>query len=152
MHKHKNKDMCMHRMAYLTQFLIPALLNPMINKMVDEASAILLLICSHEVWFKVAYDWVMAWCLFLCLCRPCFHQSKLWHKHKHRHKHKHKKNKLIPFSCANCTNHHLPILVLHPLLDLPLQQVLLFSFLPVGHSVKSLLLSKSYKLSKADTL
>ena len=54
--------------------------------------------------------------------------------------------------CINCTNHHLPILVLHPLLDLPLQQVLPFSFLPVEHSIKSLLLSKSYKLCKADTL
>ena len=148
MHKHKNKDMCTRRMAYLTQFSIPAVLNPMINKMADEGSAILLLICFHEVWFKLAYDWSTAFCLFLCLCRPRFHQSKLWHKHKH----KHKKNKLIPFSCANCTNHHLPILVLHPLLDLPLQQVLPFSFLPVGHSIKSLLLSKSYKLSKADTL
>ena len=131
--------MCTHRMAYLTQFSIPALLNPMINKMADEGSAILLLICFHEVWFKVAYDWVTALCLFLCLCRPRFHQSKLRHKHKH----KHKKNKLIRFSCANCTNHHLPILVLHLLLDLPLQQVLPFSFLPVGHSIKSLLLSKS---------
>ena len=138
--------MCTRRMAYLTQFSIPAVLNPMINKMADEGSAILLLICFHEVWFKVAYDWVTA-CLFLCLCRPHFHQSKL----RHQHKHKHKKNKLIRFSCANCTNHHLPILVLHPLLDLPLQQVLPFSFLPVGHSIKSLLLSKSYKLSKADT-
>ena len=27
--------------AYLTEFSIPALLNPMINKMADEASAIL---------------------------------------------------------------------------------------------------------------
>ena len=43
-------------MAYLTQFSIPAVLNPMINKMVDEVSAILLLICSHEVWVKVTYD------------------------------------------------------------------------------------------------
>ena len=41
-HKHKHKDICTRRMAYLTQFSIPALLNPMINKMVDEASAILL--------------------------------------------------------------------------------------------------------------
>ena len=44
-------------MAYLTQFSLPALLNPMINKMADEASAILLLIYSHEVWVKVTYDW-----------------------------------------------------------------------------------------------
>ena len=29
----------------------------MIYKMADEASAILLLICSHEVWVKVAHDW-----------------------------------------------------------------------------------------------
>jgi len=35
-------------MASLTQFSMPALLSPVINKMVDEASAILLLICSHE--------------------------------------------------------------------------------------------------------
>ena len=42
-------------MAYLTQFSVPTLLNPMINKMADEASAILLLICSHEAWGKVAY-------------------------------------------------------------------------------------------------
>ena len=139
--------MCTRRMAYLTQFSIPAVLNLMIKKMADEGSAILLLICSHKVWFKVAYDWVTALCLFLCLCRPRFQQSKLRHKHKH----KHKKNKLIPFSCGNCTNHHLPILVRHPLLDLPLQQVLPFSFLPVEYSIKSLLLSKSYKLSKADT-
>ena len=45
----------MHRMAYLTQFSILALLNPIINKMADEA--ILLLICSHEVWVKETYDW-----------------------------------------------------------------------------------------------
>ena len=44
-------------MAYLTQFSIPALLNPMINKMADEASPILLFKCSHEVWVKVIYDW-----------------------------------------------------------------------------------------------
>ena len=45
-------------MVYLTQFSIPALLNPMINKMTDVASAILLLICSHEVWVKVTYAYV----------------------------------------------------------------------------------------------
>ena len=56
------------RMGYLTQFLIPALLNPMINKMADEASAILLFICSHEVWVNVTYDWSMA----LYLCRSSF--------------------------------------------------------------------------------
>ena len=32
----------------------------MINKMSDEASAILLLICSHEVWVKLIYDWFTA--------------------------------------------------------------------------------------------
>ena len=63
-------------MAYLTQFPIPALLNPMINKIADEASATLLLICSHKVWVKVTYDWSTALCLCLCLCRPSFHQSK----------------------------------------------------------------------------
>ena len=41
--------------------------------MADEASAILLLICSHEVWIKVTYDWSMALWLYLCLCRPSFH-------------------------------------------------------------------------------
>ena len=46
-HKHKHKDICMRRMAYLTQFLIPSLLNPMINKM---ACAILLLILFMFKW------------------------------------------------------------------------------------------------------
>ena len=95
-HKHKHKDIRTRRMAYLTQFSIPALLNPMVNKMADEASAILLLICSHEVWVKVTYDWSTALCLCLCLCRPRFHWSKLPHKHKH----KQKKNELVRFSCA----------------------------------------------------
>ena len=96
-HKHKlnkHKDIRMHRMAYLTQFSILALLNPIINKMADEA--ILLLICSHEVWVKETYDWSTALCLCLCLSRPRFHQSKL----RHNHKHKHKKNELVRFSCA----------------------------------------------------
>ena len=56
---HKQKNIRTRRMAYLTQFLIPALLNLMLNKM---ACAILLLICSHEVWVKVTYDWSMALC------------------------------------------------------------------------------------------
>ena len=66
--------------------------------MTDEASAILLLICSHEVWVKVTYDCSKALCLCLCLCRPSFHYSKLRHKHKH----KHKKNELynVRFSFA----------------------------------------------------
>ena len=64
--------------------------------MADEASAILLLICSHEVWLKVAYDWSTALCLCMCLCRPSFHLSKL----RHGYKHKHKKNELVRFSCA----------------------------------------------------
>ena len=96
MHKLKHEDIHMCRMAYLTQFSTPALLNPMIEKMVDEASAILLLICSYEVWVKVTYDWSTALCLCLCSCRPSFHKSKLQHKHKH----KYKKNKLVGFSCA----------------------------------------------------
>ena len=41
--------------------------------MVDEVSAILLLICLHKVWVKVTYDWSTALCLCLCLCRPSFH-------------------------------------------------------------------------------
>ena len=64
---HKHKDIRTHRMAYLTKFLIQALLNPMTNKMADEA--ILLLICSHEVWVKAVYDWSTA----LYLCQPRFH-------------------------------------------------------------------------------
>ena len=56
-HKHKRKDMRTRRTTYLTQFSMSALLNPVINKTADEASAILLLICSHEVWVKVTYDW-----------------------------------------------------------------------------------------------
>ena len=53
---HKHKDIRARRMAYLTQFSIPALLNLIVNKMSDASFAILLLICSHEVWVKVAYD------------------------------------------------------------------------------------------------
>ena len=41
-HKHKHQDIRTRRMANLTQFSIPALINPMINKMADEAFAILL--------------------------------------------------------------------------------------------------------------
>ena len=59
---HKHKDIRTRRMAYSTQFSIPALLNPMIKKMADEASALLLLICEHEVWVKVTYDWFTALC------------------------------------------------------------------------------------------
>ena len=72
-HKHKHKDIRTRRRAYLTQFSIPALLKPMIKKvMADEASALLLLICSYEVWVKVTYDWSTALCLCLQLCRPRF--------------------------------------------------------------------------------
>ena len=92
-HKHKHKDVHTRRMAYLTELSIPALLNPMINKLTDT---ILLLICSHEVWVKVTYDWSTAFCLCFCLCRPSFHLSKLQHKHTH----KQKKKKLVCFSCA----------------------------------------------------
>ena len=89
-----HKDIRTRRRAYLTQFSIPALLKPMINKMANEASAILLLICSHEVWVKVTYDWSTTLCLCLCLCR--FLQSKL----RHNQKDKDKKNDLVHFSCA----------------------------------------------------
>ena len=65
-----NHNIHTRRMAYLTELSIPALLNPMINKMADT---ILLLICWHEVWVKVTYDWSTALCLCLCLCRPSFH-------------------------------------------------------------------------------
>ena len=50
-------------------------LNP-INKMADEASAILLFICSNEVWVKETYDWPTALYLCLCLSRPRFHRSQ----------------------------------------------------------------------------
>ena len=43
-----HKDVRTRRMVNLTQFSIPALLNPMINKMADASSAILLLICLHD--------------------------------------------------------------------------------------------------------
>ena len=66
-HNHKHKDIRTRRMAYLTQFSIPALLNPMINKMTDEASTILLFKCSHEAWVKMIYDWSKS-ALCLCLC------------------------------------------------------------------------------------
>ena len=76
-------------MAYLTLFSIQALLNPMINKMADEASALLYLICWHEVWVKVTYDWSTA----LCYVDPVFTCQSYKHKHKH-------KRKLVCFSCA----------------------------------------------------
>ena len=63
----------------------------MISKMVDKVSAMLLLICSHEVWVKVAYDWSTRPCAYAC----AYVESKLGHKHKH--KHKHKKNELVWF-------------------------------------------------------
>ena len=37
----------------------------MINEMSDEAYAILLLLCSHEVWVKVTYDWFTS-CAYAC--------------------------------------------------------------------------------------
>ena len=92
-YKHKHKYVHTRRMAYLTELSIPALLNPMINKLADT---ILLLICAHEVWVKVTHDWSTALCSCLCLCRPSFHLSKLQHKHTH----KQKKKKLVCFSCA----------------------------------------------------
>ena len=52
----------------------------MINKMADEASAILLLICSHEVWVTVTYDWstklVHDLVLMLVLMSTLFSQVK----------------------------------------------------------------------------
>ena len=44
-HKHKHKNIRTRIMAYFTRFSIPALLNPTINKMEDEASAIVLSHC-----------------------------------------------------------------------------------------------------------
>ena len=75
--KPKHKDTCTPRMAHLTQFSIPALLNPMINKIADEASAILLLICSHEVWVKVAYDWSTTLCLWAQSIQPKFPETSV---------------------------------------------------------------------------
>ena len=45
-------------MAYLTQFSKPALLNLMTNKKAHKAFAMLLLICSHEVWVKVSLNFI----------------------------------------------------------------------------------------------
>ena len=64
-YKHKSKDIRTCRVAYLSQFSTLALLNLMIDEMSDEESAILLLICSHEVWVKVTYDWFTA-CAYAC--------------------------------------------------------------------------------------
>ena len=108
-HKRQHKNIRTRRMAYLTQFSIPALLNPMVNKMADEASAILLLICQHEVWVKAVYDWFTALCLCLCLCRPTFHLSKL----RHGHKHNHRKNELVRFSSAYAYAYVDPVFTCH---------------------------------------
>ena len=70
--KPKDKDIRTRRMAYLTQFSIPALLSPMINKMADEASAILLLISPHEVWVKVTVWLVHGLVLMLLLMSTQF--------------------------------------------------------------------------------
>ena len=71
-YKYKHKDICTRRMAYLTQFSLPALLNSMTNKMAEEESAILFLICSHEIWVKLTYDWSTALYLCIFLCPPPF--------------------------------------------------------------------------------
>ena len=47
-HKHKHNGI-------FDSVLDTSSLNPMINKMADASSAILLLICWYEVWVKVAY-------------------------------------------------------------------------------------------------
>ena len=51
----------------------------MINKMADEASAILLFKCSHEVWVKVIYDWsksALVLMLVLIYVDPVFTHSQ----------------------------------------------------------------------------
>ena len=70
--KPKDKDIHTRRMAYLTQFSIPSLLSPMINKMADEASAILLLISPHEVWVRVTVWLVHGLVLMLLLMSTQF--------------------------------------------------------------------------------
>ena len=70
--KPKDKDIHTRRMAYLTQFSIPSLLSPMINKMADEASAILLLISPHEVWVKVTVWLIHGLVLMLLLMSTQF--------------------------------------------------------------------------------
>ena len=52
-YKHKRKDIRTRRMANLTQFSIPALLNPMINKMADEAY------CFSYVCMRSGSKWLM---------------------------------------------------------------------------------------------
>ena len=92
-------------MAYLTQFSIPALLNPMINRMANEVSAILLLICSHKVWVNVTYFWSTA----LCLAHACVYANPVL-----QHKHKHKKNERVCFFflclCLCLCNHSFHLL------------------------------------------
>ena len=70
--KPKDKDIRTRRMAYLTQFSILALLSSMINKMADEASAILLLTSPHEVWVKVIVWLVHGLVLMLLLMSTQF--------------------------------------------------------------------------------
>ena len=70
--KPKDNDIHTRRMAYLTQFSIPSLLSPMMNKMADEASAILLLISPHEVWVKVTVWLVHGLVLMLLLMSTQF--------------------------------------------------------------------------------
>ena len=51
-HKHMHKEIRTRRMAYLTQFSIPALLNPMINKMADNCS-----IAPYCFWYVRMRSW-----------------------------------------------------------------------------------------------
>ena len=70
--KPEDKDIRTRRMAYLTQFSILALLSSMINKMADEASALLLLTSPHEVWVKVTVWLVHGLVLMLLLMSTQF--------------------------------------------------------------------------------
>ena len=79
--KHKDTRTC--RMAYLAQFLIPALLNPMINKMADEAFAVLLksglkwpMIGPQPSAYACAYVDPVFTCLHMCLSL-CFVKTEL---------------------------------------------------------------------------
>ena len=95
----------MCRMAYLTQFSIPALLNLMINKMANALSAILLLICS----LRSGSKWPMIGpqpCAYACAYVDPVFTSQSYNISMSTST---KKNELVRFSCSYAYAHVDPV-------------------------------------------
>ena len=72
----------------------------MINKIAHEASAILLLICSYEVWVKESDLWLAHGLVLMLVPMSTPFRLTSPKKLRHKHKHKHEKNEHARFSCA----------------------------------------------------